>query len=346
MHKDLVERLCCPECRGRLELNVELLRAAAGQIDRGQLRCRGCGTTYPIVRGIPRFVGGESYVASFGRQWTRYAVERLQEDEETFETKTGFRLDELAARDVLDAGCGGGRYSFVAARHGARVLAVDMSRAIDRAARMCQQFPQVDFVQADLLRLPIADRCVDLAFSIGVLHHSSDAAAAFRQVAATVRAGGRLAVWLYRRNTPVQECVNEVLRGITRRMTVGQLEAVAILGAAIGSVPIVNRTLNKIVNFSNHPIWENRVCDTFDWFSPRYQSHHTVAELMDWFRAAGFDQLRELAPAKAGRLYDWAYEHDLIIGSGVNVVGTRAATTIGQIGATSEPSAPLRRSSP
>ena len=320
MHKELVERLCCPECRGPLDLDVELLRAATGQVDRGQLRCRGCGTGYPIARGIPRFVGGESYVASFGRQWTRYAVERLEEDEETFQTKTGFRLDELAGRDVLDAGCGGGRYSFVAARHGARVLAVDMSRAIDRAARMCDRFPHIDFVQADLLRLPIAERCVDLAFSIGVLHHSSDAQTAFRQVATTVRPGGRLAVWLYRRNTPVQECVNEVLRGVTRRMSVGQLET---LGAVFGSIPIVNRTLNKIVNFSNHSVWENRVCDTFDWYSPRYQSHHTVSELMGWFRGAGFDQLRELPPEKAGWLYDWAYEHDLIIGSGVNVVGTR-----------------------
>jgi SAM-dependent methyltransferase len=304
-------------------LEVELPREATGQIDRGRLTCRGCGTSFPIDRGIPRFVIGESYVASFGRQWTRYAVERLDEDEATFQAKTGFRFDELAGRDVLDAGCGGGRYSSVAARHGARVLAVDMSRAIDRASQLCEQFPCVDFVQADLLRLPVADRCVDFAFSIGVLHHSSDAAAAFQQVAATVRPGGRLAVWLYRRNTPAQECLNEVLRGIARRMTVGQLESVATLGAVLGSIPIVNRTLNKIVNFSNHPLWENRVCDTFDWFSPRYQSHHTVSELMSWFRDAGFSELRELPPEKSGRFYDWAYEHDLIIGSGVNVVGTR-----------------------
>jgi SAM-dependent methyltransferase len=318
-----VERLCCPNCRGPLELDIELLRAATGQIDRGELRCRRCGTGFPIVQGIPRFVGGESYVASFGRQWTRYAVERLEEDEATFQAKTGFSLADLAGREVLDAGCGGGRYSFVAARHGARVIAVDMSRAIDRAARMCDPYSHVDFVQADLLRLPIADRCVDLAFSIGVLHHSSDAAAAFRQVATTVRPASRLAVWLYRRNTPTQECVNEVLRGITLRMSVAQLESVATIGAVLGSIPIVNRTLNKVVNFSSHPVWENRVCDTFDWFSPRYQSHHTVAELMNWFRAAGFDQLRELRPEKSGRFYDWAYEHDLIIGSGVNVVGTR-----------------------
>ena len=29
--------------------------------------------------------------------------------------------------------------------------------------------------------------------------------------------------------------------------------------------------------------------------------------------------------ARAGRFYDWAYHHDLIIGSGVNVAGTKRA---------------------
>jgi hypothetical protein len=50
-----------------------------------------------------------------------------------------------------------------------------------------------------------------------------------------------------------------------------------------------------------------------------------VEELKSWFRDEGFDDLAELHPAKRGRLYDWTYRHDLIIGSGVNVAGTRRA---------------------
>jgi SAM-dependent methyltransferase len=321
VHQDLMERLCCPRCRGRLCLQAE--RSDSGQVESGRISCPACGVDYPIVRGIPRFVATEDYVASFGRQWTRYAVEHWHEDETTFPAKTGFSLDELRGRVVLDAGCGGGRYSLVAARHGARVVAVDMSRAVDRAARLCAAFPHVDFVQADLLHLPLAEHTVDLAFSIGVMHHTSDTAAAFRQVASAVRPAGRLAVWLYRRNTAVQEALNETLRGIARRMTMPQLEFIATAGAVLGSVPVVNRLLNKLVNFSAHPVWENRVCDTFDWYSPRYQFHHTVAELMAWFHATGFTELRELSPEKSGHVYRWAYEHDLVVGSGVNVVGTK-----------------------
>jgi hypothetical protein len=102
-----------------------------------------------------------------------------------------------------------------------------------------------------------------------------------------------------------------------------KLERWCRVGAALGGVPVVNKTLNKVMNFSNHPAWENRLCDTFDWYAPAYQHHHTVEELCDWFHAAGFDNLRVLPPEKTGRLYRWSYEHNLLVGSGVNVVGVR-----------------------
>ncbi|MFN8706350.1 MAG: methyltransferase type 11, partial [Planctomyces sp.] len=80
---------------------------------------------------------------------------------------------------------------------------------------------------------------------------------------------------------------------------------------------------NKVNNFSAHPCYENRVCDTFDRWAPKYQYHHTVEELSSWFRDAGFEQIRVLPPEKSGRMYDLAYENNLLIGSGVNVTGTR-----------------------
>ena len=87
---------------------------------------------------------------------------------------------------------------------------------------------------------------------------------------------------------------------------------------------MLNRTLNKIANFSSHSDWTLRVCDNFDWYAPRYQSHHTINELKGWFHEEGFEHLVELEPAKNGNLYNWAFHHNLIIGSGVNVAGTKA----------------------
>lgn len=277
----------------------------------------------PVAGGIPRFVE-QAHLSSFGRQWNRYEVAHDEEDRATFTAKTGVRLDELKGLRVLDAGCGGGRYAKVAGEAGATVIGADQSTAVEKAARLCEHLPHVHFIQADLKRLPLRLASFDLVFSIGVMHHDADTRAVFDAVARMVRPGGRLAVWLYRRNQWWQEWLNAALRRRTTRMPPERLERWCRVGAWLGGVPVINRTLNKIVNFSAHPDRENRLCDTFDWYAPQYQHHHTVAELCDWFRAAGFEDLVVLPPEKPGRVYRCAYEHNLLIGSGVNVAGRRS----------------------
>ncbi len=304
----------CPECRrGNLEV--------VGDTP-GELVCGSCGSRVPIVEGIPRLAGlSDSYTASFGRQWNRYDVARPEEDESTFQVKAGVSAGELASRLVLDAGCGGGRYARLAGSHGARVIGVDLSAAVAKAAAVCSSLPQVLILQADLLDLPLAEAAFDFVYSIGVLHHTPDPRRAFGEIARRVKPGGRLAVWLYRRNTPPQEWLNSGLRGVTMRLPTRVLEVICVGLGLIGSIPVLNRTLNKLINFSNHADWTLRVCDNFDWYAPRYQSHHSIDELKRWFVEEGFTEIVELAPAKGGKMYTWAYEHNLIIGSGVNVAG-------------------------
>ncbi len=311
---DLTNLVICPHCRGRLTLATDPIR----------LRCENCSVSFPVTEGVPR-LAGDRYVASFGRQWNRFDVARPEEDAGVFWVKTGLDPGDLAGRLVLDAGCGGGRYARLLGEHGTRVIGVDLSAAVEAASRLCADLPNVQILQADLLNLPLADARFDVAFSIGVLHHSPNPRRAFAQVASKVKPGGRLAVWLYRRNTLPQEWLNRGLRAVTTRLPARVLEFLSVGLGLLGGMPVVNKSLNKIVNFSNHPDWTLRVCDNFDWYAPRYQSHHTVAELKRWFAEEGFTDLVELPPAKGGRLYDWTYQHDLIIGSGVNVAGTRTS---------------------
>lgn len=286
------------------------------------LRCAAKGREWPVADGIPRFTAS-AHLESFGRQWNRYEVAHDDEDRATFQAKTGVWLEELAGLKVLDAGCGGGRYCKVAGEAGATVVGVDHTSAVDKAARLCGALPNAGFVQADLKRLPFEPGGFDFVFSIGVMHHDADTRAVFDSVARMVRRGGRLAVWLYRRNQWWQERINSAIRRRTTRMPSERLERLCQVGAALGAVPVFNRTLNKVVNFSAHADRENRLCDTFDWYAPAYQHHHTVEELLCWFRDAGFEELRVLPPEKTGRLYRWAYERNLLIGSGVNVVGRK-----------------------
>ncbi len=307
-----MRQLICPECRGDCDFDA----AAA------QLTCADCGWAYPVINGIPRFVA-QQHLASFGLQWNRYEVAHDDEDRATFQAKTGASLEALSGLRVLDAGCGGGRYSKIAAEAGADITGADHSTAVEKAAELCGHLDNVRFLQADLKKLPLERGSFDFVFSIGVMHHDADTRAVFDAVATMVKPGGRLSVWLYRRNQWWQEAINTLLRRRTAKMPPERLERWCQFGAWLGGVPLINRTLNKVVNFSNHPHRENRICDTFDWYAPEFQYHHTTAELCDWFRAAGFDDLTILPPEKTGRFYRWCYERNLLIGSGVNVTGVR-----------------------
>jgi 2-polyprenyl-3-methyl-5-hydroxy-6-metoxy-1,4-benzoquinol methylase len=280
--------------------------------------------SWQIIDGIARFVSDE-HLKSFGDQWTTYEVAHDDEDRATFVAKTGMLLPNLKELRVLDAGCGGGRYSKICAEAGASVIGADHSRAVDKAQQLCAHLKDVRFVQADLKHLPLESESFDFVFSIGVMHHDSDTRRVFDAVAKLVKPGGRYSVWLYRRNQWWQEIINSSLRGITSRLPSSLLKPFCHAGALLGGIPIINRTLNKIVNFSAHPSYENRVCDTFDWWAPEYQFHHTVDELSIWFREAGFEDLQVLPPEKQGRSYNWAYEKNLLIGSGVNVTGVKCS---------------------
>ncbi|MFN0198861.1 MAG: methyltransferase domain-containing protein [Planctomycetaceae bacterium] len=288
----------------------------------GFLWCQRCALCINFRDGIPRFVES-AHLESFGLQWNRYEVAHADEDRATFQAKTGFSLTELAGKNVLDAGCGGGRYSRIAGEAGANIIGADHTTAVDKAAKLCRGLANVSFVQADLKKLPFPSASFDYAFSIGVMHHDVATKPVFDAVARMVKPGGKLSVWLYRKNQFWQEWLNSAIRRRTMNMPPEKLERWCRFGAWLGGIPLIKQTLNKIVNFSNHPNWENRVCDTFDWYAPQYQYHHTVDELCGWFREAGYDRLVVLPPEKTGRFYRWTYERNLLIGSGVNVQGTR-----------------------
>ncbi|MBX3438944.1 MAG: class I SAM-dependent methyltransferase [Planctomycetaceae bacterium] len=312
MNEELSALLRCPETGRPLRIS-----------DDGTLLLREDGSTAcSIIGGIPRLTQSE-HLASFGRQWTRYEVAHDDEDRATFQAKTGVRLAALPGLRILDAGCGGGRYSKVAAEAGATVVGVDHTEAVDKAAALCRHLPGAQFVQADLKRLPFEPQSFDFVFSIGVMHHDADTRRVFDAVAKLVKPGGRLSVWLYRRNQWWQEWLNNRLRRRSTALPQDQLERWCRWGAFLGGVPLVNRSLNKVISFSSHPNYENRLCDTFDWYAPQYQHHHTVEELRRWFDDAGFTEISVLPPEKQGFAYRWVYERNLLIGSGVNVTGVR-----------------------
>ena len=54
MRSDLMEILCCPTCRGELELKVVAKKGE--EVWTGNLRCAKCAVDYPIEDGIPNLL--------------------------------------------------------------------------------------------------------------------------------------------------------------------------------------------------------------------------------------------------------------------------------------------------
>jgi len=104
--------------------------------------------------------------------------------------------------DILIAGCGTGSHSTDSALRfpKARILAIDISRtslAYARRKSRALGLANIDYGQADILKLAALDRRFDLIESVGVLHHLADPAAGWRVLLSLLRPHGLMLVGLY-----------------------------------------------------------------------------------------------------------------------------------------------------
>jgi uncharacterized protein YbaR (Trm112 family) len=297
MKPRLLDLLVCPACKGNLALRTDQVDGA--DTVTGTLACPPCRATYPIVAGIPRFVARDGYAESFGDEWHRFRTVQLdsangtRESELAFGFKTGLKAEDVRRRLVLDAGVGAGRYAEVMARWGAEVIGIDLTRAVDAAAENLRAQPNVHLVQADIFALPFRDESFDLAYSIGVLHHTPDTAGAFRRVAAMVKKGGHFAVYIYQAGG-LARYFSDAFRAVTTRLprpVVYYGSVVAIPLYFLHRLPVIGRVSQAVLPTNTHPKWRWRWLDTFDWYTPTYQWKHRYPEVLRWFREAGFSDL-------------------------------------------------------
>lgn len=164
MRESLLDWLRCPECRGRYELcNPQMEN---GQVWVGQLKCE-CGSEYPIRDGVPRFVSEDQYVGNFSFQWnlhrrTQLDTTTFRPSHDAFLKKTGFELESMEGKLVLDLGVGAGRYADIVARAGATVVGIDLSYAVDAAQHNLGSRDNVHIIQADVFNLPFSPQTFDL----------------------------------------------------------------------------------------------------------------------------------------------------------------------------------------
>jgi SAM-dependent methyltransferase len=292
--EDVLVILRCLACRGRLDQSAD------------GLLCAGCARLYPALNGVVRFVDAQKYAGSFGFQWKLHARTQLDDttshrSENAFRRRTGFRPEDLAGKLVLDVGCGMGRFAEVATRWGAHVVGIDLSLASEVAAKNLEDRTATIF-QADVFQLPFAPGSFDFIYSIGVLHHTPNCEQAVKVLPKLLKPGGRIAVWLYSSYNPWYR-MSDVYRKVTRRMPPKMLHklcyaVIPLYGVhqVLRNIPLIGKPASGVLawlipmSFNKDATW--RVLDTFDWYSPWYQSKHTYEEVFRWFESCGLEDLR------------------------------------------------------
>jgi len=298
--------LICPGCKAALREGTE------GYV------CVGCGQVYPVLGGVlrmlPALTGAEEQTrAAFDFEHRRYQQARYLRITpdliEAWLAEVRLPRDYFKGGTVLDVGCGTGRWTYALASLGAKVVAVDVSdAAVEITSEVIRGLGDVTVIQASVFHLPFQPGQFDFVVSWGVLHHTRCTESAFRRIAPLVRPGGRLHIMVYERRNPVKVLGTEVLRMVMRRLTPEARYRWC------GRLVISNRRVFQLVRGLIACVPASDLSDTldaekaqfglYDWYSPRYNHLHRVAEVCGWFHKAGFDDLRVTSPIKYRRWWE------------------------------------------
>lgn len=263
--------------RGRLKPESEVLRYLMNEVS--DLRI--------IVRSLLAEVSVDKADRaqtreSFSYQWGeltegKHLIGDPQFEREMFElaTKyTDFPAEWFAGKTVLDAGCGNGRWSYVFAKLGAKVTAVDQSPTGVAAvqARLGDKYG-FEVRQANLLESLSFKPEFDLVWCYGVAHHTGDTRFVVENVAARVKPGGRIFLMIYGEPSDGIE-FNEINHYVELRRDTQFMD-------------FEERRAYLEARFPKH-----LVHGYFDAISPKINDLHRFDEIEGWLRDLGFRNIR------------------------------------------------------
>ena len=141
-------------------------------------------------------------VRDFGREWRRFDQTGLSSEEQTRLAAEYFAVFPWATlpRDAagFDAGCGSGRWAALVAPHVGRLHCIDASaEALGVARKNLAGLGNVEFHEAVLDAMPLADASMDFGYSLGVLHHLPNPAAGLAACVRKLKPGAPMLVYIY-----------------------------------------------------------------------------------------------------------------------------------------------------
>lgn len=252
-------------------------------------------------------------VDGFGLEWAKFDQSDLSEAERLFMFEKYFRIfpwSQLPSMAVgADIGCGSGRWASVVAPRVGELHCLDPSeKALSVARGNLAGLKNVHLHQATVDEMPFPDASLDFAYSLGVLHHVPDTAAAIRSVAAKLKPGAPFLVYLYYAfdNRPgwyrLLWRMSDWIRRVTARLpfrlryALSQVLAVAIYWPLARAARVLERLGHlpqswPLSFYRNNTFYTMRT-DALDRFGTRLEQRFTKAQVTAMLQAAGFAEIR------------------------------------------------------
>lgn len=143
-------------------------------------------------------------VSSFGDEWSRFDQDALSEAEHLFLFETYFQIFPWETlpneAEGFDMGCGSGRWAALVAPKVGHLSCIDPApEALAVARRKLSYLGNVEFINSGVSTVPLAANSQDFGYSLGVLHHVPDTAAALKDCVRLLKPNAPFLLYLYYR---------------------------------------------------------------------------------------------------------------------------------------------------
>jgi SAM-dependent methyltransferase len=252
-------------------------------------------------------------IRDFGDEWERFNFldeNKLQSLKEQFDRYMAPLPEELRKRDnliIADFGAGTGRWSYFLKDFAAKIYVVEPAEKAFRVLN--SRFgndSKVVLLQESVESNQISEKSLDLAVSLGVLHHITDTQGAIQKVAEKIKPGGTFLGYLYYalENKPflyralwrLSDSIRKVISRLPKKFKLVLADFFALtiylplatisrilerLGISVDSVP-----LHHYKDLSFH-VMRN---DALDRFGTTLEQRFTQAKIVQMLTSAGFTQ--------------------------------------------------------
>lgn len=250
---------------------------------------------------------------SFAYEWNEIYNEDIYE-KNNFLHFVGPFITEKTIKNklIVDIGCGSGRFTKWPAEMGAKVVfGTDLGDSVEFAYNLTKKLDNVCIVQADIYNMPFIKN-MDIAYSIGVLHHLPKPKEGFLCLKKVLKNKGLMNIWVYNRRHNIRALYfYEPLRKVTRKIPKSILYILCYIPAFI--VHIINQfsiffkrigmgEFSKKIPFSYYSNFNfnMKLNDTFDVLATPKSNYYFVEEIHDWFAVGGYTNIRSFEHPEAG----------------------------------------------